>query len=81
MTGKGRHVKRSSGTCDRVLISGKVSFSATSGDYRCENFEAKPQETPKRGGRAFVTIWKGNRIIWQGPEEDYPPEQLDLLSD
>lgn len=78
MTGKGRRVKRPSGTCDRVLIGGKVSFSATNGDYRCGNFEAKPQEAPKRGG-AFVTIWKGNRIIWQGPEEDQPPEQLDLL--
>jgi len=43
-------------------------------------------DTPSNLGGSFTVsiaseIDAENRIIWQGPEEDQPPEQLDLLSD
>lgn len=69
-----RRVKRPSGTCDRVLLGTRSStvFSATSAEFGCRNFEAKPLPRHPAGG-GFVTIWQGNRILWQGPEEKIPP--------
>ncbi|HAU77112.1 hypothetical protein G3A56_20400 [Rhizobium oryzihabitans] len=76
-----RRVKRPSGTCDRVLLVGRTStvFSATTADFCCRNFEAKPP-MPRPSGGGFVTIWKNGRIVWQGPEEKIPPrfQQQDL---
>lgn len=77
MTGRGRRVKRPTGTCDRVLLGGKVAFGATHGDFCCGNFAPKPPAPRQAGG--WVTIYENGRIVWQGPEEDQPPEQLDLL--
>lgn len=70
-----RRVKRSSGACDRVLMQpGKpLAFSATVDTFGCLNFSAKLHE-PAVGGRGFVTIYQGDRVIWQGHEEEVPDE-------
>ena len=70
-----RRVKRPSGSCDRVLIAvGKpLAFSATADTFGCLNFLAKPP-VPIARGRAFVTIYDGDRIVWKGHEEDLPEE-------
>ena len=49
----------------------------------CYNFERKPDPEPEWGrGRAFVTIWQGDKIAWQGREGEEPAEfrqgELDL---
>lgn len=66
-----RRVKRPSGSCDRVILSWgrRPSFSATSGEFVCWNFEEMPPPPRARGG---------GRIVWQGREEDAPPEQTEL---
>jgi len=68
-----RRVKRPSGTCDRVLMQpGKpLAFAATVDTFGCLNFLAKPP-APIMRGRGFVTIYEGDRIVWQGHEEDMP---------
>lgn len=74
-----RRVKRPAGACDRVRYQADkpVAFSATVEEFSCLNFEAKsPAPRPKGGG--WVTIWSGNRILWQGREEDAPDEQTEL---
>ncbi len=76
-----RRVKRPSGTCGRVLLAGRKStvFSATSAEFGCLNFEAKPLPDRPTGG-GFVTIWRNGRIAWQGAEENIPPRYLrDML--
>ncbi|WP_145200332.1 hypothetical protein [Sphingobium sp. B2] len=72
-----RRVKRPSGSCDRVLMAqGKpLAFSATTDTFGCLNFLAKPP-VPITRGRGFVTIYDGDRIVWQGHEEDIPEEHL-----
>ncbi len=76
-------VKRPSGTCDRVLLEGRKTtvFSATTAEFGCRNFEAKPVPARPTGG-GFTTIWRKGRIAWQGPEESIPArflqERLDL---
>ena len=76
-----RRVKRPSGTCDRVLLPGRKStvFSATSAEFGCLNFEAKPLPARPAGG-GFVTIWRNGRVAWQGAGENIPPRFLqDIL--
>lgn len=77
-----RRVKRPSGTCDRVLPPGRKNtvFSATSAEFGCLNFEAKPLPVRSTGGD-FVTIWRNGRIAWQGPEENIPPRFLQDMLD
>ena len=72
-----KRVKRPSGTCDRVLMVGRSStvFSATTAEFGCLNFEAKPRP-PRPVGGGFVTIWRNGRIAWQGAEEKIPPRFL-----
>ena len=68
-----RRVRKPAGTCDRVLLgkSAIPAFSSTAGNFGCRNFEpAPPRPAPKGGG--FVTIWRGNRILWKGPEDEIP---------
>jgi hypothetical protein len=78
-----RRVRRPTGACDRVLFGNnpKPSFSATSGEFGCANFEAAPPPAILKGG-GFVTIWQGGRIVWEGHEEAIPArflqEDLDL---
>lgn len=68
-----RRVKRPSGTCDRVLLPGRKStvFSATSAEFGCLNFEAKPLPARPAGG-GFVTIWRNGRVAWQGSGGEHP---------
>ncbi|MGB3833963.1 MAG: hypothetical protein WA975_19110 [Mesorhizobium sp.] len=33
---------------------------------------ARAAEAAAKGG-GFVTIWRGNRILWKGPEDEIPP--------
>lgn len=68
-----RRVKRPTGTCDRVLTQyGKpLAFSATVGTFGCVNFSAKPP-TPITRGRGYITVYEGDRIVWQGHEENLP---------
>jgi hypothetical protein len=47
------------------------AFSGTTGDFGCGNFEAAAPK-PIEHGRAFVTIWVGDRVVWQGPEDEIP---------
>ena len=78
-----KRVKRPTGTCDQVLFAGPSStvFSATTAEFGCRNFEAKPRADRPVGG-GFVTIWSNGRVVWQGPEEKIPArfqqEDLDL---
>lgn len=79
-----RRVKRPCGTCDRVLMApGRpTSFSATTAEFGCFNFSARPAAPPSRTGGGFVTIHEAGRILWQGPEEQMPARfrqaELDL---
>lgn len=75
-TGKGRRVKEPSGTCDRIMHSpGKTpAFGGSMGRSACYNFEPDQREKPSHDRRGFVTIYEGNRIVWQGTEGDEPPE-------
>jgi len=70
-----RRAKRPSGACDRVLMrsGGPLSFAATTDTFGCLNFSAKPPPLIPRG-RGFVTIYEGDRIVWQGHEENLPDE-------
>jgi hypothetical protein len=70
-----RRVKRPSGTCDRVLMQpGKpLAFAATVDTFGCLNFSARPPP-PLQRGRGFVNVYEGDRIVWQGYEEDVPDE-------
>lgn len=70
-----RRVRRPSGACDRVLLrpGAPLAFSATTDTFGCLNFSAKPM-TPMMRGHAFVTIYEGDQILWQGREEDLPEE-------
>ena len=70
-----RRVKRPSGACDRVLMrrGTPLAFSATADTFGCINFLARPSD-PVPCGRGFVTIYVGDRIVWQGSEEDMPEE-------
>lgn len=76
-----RRARRPTGACDRVVITvGRPpAFSATTGEFGCVNFEAKPAPPAPRGG-GFVTIWEDGRIVWQGADEAMPTrfEQADL---
>lgn len=47
---------------------GPLSFAATTDTFGCHNFSAMPPRRSKR----FVTIYEGERIVWQGHEEDVP---------
>jgi len=72
-----RRVKRPSGTCDRVLMQrGKpLSFAATVDSFSCLNFSAKPSEPPQwRPELAFVKVYEGDRVIWEGRAADLPEE-------
>ena len=68
-----RRVREPSGSCDRVMHrpGGPISFAGTVGRSRCFNFEEKPPAKRRRGA-AFVTIYEGNRIAWQGREGEEP---------
>ncbi|MCK9544048.1 MAG: hypothetical protein M0R03_18670 [Novosphingobium sp.] len=68
-----RRVREPSGSCDRVMHrpGGPLSFAGTLGRSRCFNFEEKPPERPRRGA-GFVTIYEGNRVVWQGREGEEP---------
>jgi len=70
-----RRAKRPSGTCDCVLLQpGKpIAFAATVDTFGCLNFSAKPP-SPVQRGRSFVTVYEGDRVVWQGHEEDVPEE-------
>lgn len=83
--GYGRRVKEPSGHCFRVMHrpDGPTAFAGTMGRNRCFNFEAKADPEPQPGsGRGFVTIWQGDRILWQGTEGEEPAQfrqqELDL---
>lgn len=83
--GYGRRVKEPSGHCFRVLHrpGGPTAFAGTMGRSRCFNFEAKADPEPdRRSGRGFVTIWQGDKILWQGTEGEEPAQfrqqELDL---
>lgn len=85
MTGRGRRVKEPSGHCFRVMHrpGGPIAFAASMGRSRCFNFEKKPDPEPGPGrGKGFVTIWRGDKILWQGTEGEEPAEfrqtELDL---
>lgn len=70
-----RPVKQPIGQCDRVLIAeGRpVSFSATAPGFTCLNFQADAaMSVPAHDG--MVTVYEGERIIWQGNQEDLPDE-------
>lgn len=79
-----RRVRRPTGACDRVVLSASraPAFSATTAEFGCINFEAKPPPPQPKGG-GFVTIYDGGRVVWQGPEEAVPArfnqEELDLF--
>jgi hypothetical protein len=64
--GYGRRVKEPSGACHRVMhrLGGPLSFSGTMGRSRCYNFERMADPRPDHSGRGFVTIWKGDKILW-----------------
>lgn len=70
-----RRVRLPTGACDRVLLQpGKpLSFSATSATFGCLNFTPKP-DPPTSKGQGFVTIYEGDRLVWQGREADMPAE-------
>ena len=78
-----RRMRRPAGACDRVVLSaGRApAFSATTAEFGCINFDARPPEPRSRGG-GFVTIYEAGRVVWQGPEEAVPArfgqEELDL---
>lgn len=64
--GYGRRVKEPSGYCHRIRHrpDGPVASGGTMGRSFCYNFERKPDPEPVWGrGRAFVTIWEGDKII------------------
>ena len=73
--GYGRRVKEPSGYCRRILHrpGGHTASGGTMGRNSCHNFEEKPCQEPK-WGRGFVTIWQGDKIVWQGREGEEPPE-------
>lgn len=75
-TGRGRRVKEPSGTCDRILHSrGKApAFGGTMGRNACFNYEADRRPKPDQDWRGFLTIYQGDRIVWQGTEGDEPAE-------
>lgn len=79
-----RRVKRPTDSCDRALLGSPTTptFSATSAEFSCGNFDAKPPAPPPTGG-GFVTVWKNGRIAWEGPEETLPArflqQNLDLF--
>ena len=75
-TGRGRRVKEPSGTCDRILHSpGKMpAFGGSMGRNACYNFEPDQRPKPSQDRRGFVTIYEGNRIVWQGTEGHEPAE-------
>jgi len=68
-----RRVREPSGSCDRVMHrpGGPLSFAGTLGRSRCFNFAEGPPKKPRRGA-AFVTIYEGNRVVWQGREGEEP---------
>ena len=68
-----RRVRRPSGACDRVRTQpGKpVAFSATSAEFGCLNFTAKP-DTPRPTGGGFVTVYEDGQVVWQGNEAMAP---------
>ncbi|MGI9377722.1 MAG: hypothetical protein ACR2PC_16765 [Tsuneonella suprasediminis] len=65
-----------------MLLPGRKStvFSATSAEFGCLNYEAKPLPVRSTGG-GFITIWRNGRIAWQGPEENIPPRFLQGVLD
>lgn len=83
--GYGRRVKEPSGYCHRIRHrpGGPIASGGTMGRSFCYNFERKPDPEPEWGeGRAFVTIWQGDKIAWQGRGGEEPAEfrqgELDL---
>ena len=73
-----RHRFEPAGTCDRVLLGNSTipTFSGTAGNLSCRNFKPAPAKPPPKGG-GFVTIWVGDRVLWQGPEDEIPPRFRD----
>ncbi len=78
-----RRVRQPAGACDRVVLSAgrPPAFSATTAEFGCINFDARPPDPRPRAG-GFVTIYEAGRVVWQEPEEAMPArfaqEQLDL---
>jgi hypothetical protein len=52
-----RRVKRPTGSCDRVLFGSRrtPTFSTTTTEFGCGNFEGKPP-TPLPVGGGFITV-------------------------
>lgn len=50
-----------------------MSFSATAPGFTCLNFQAYAV-TPITAHDGMVTVYEGDRIIWQGNQEDVPDE-------
>lgn len=73
---KMRRVKEPSGACGHVQHrpGGPLSFSATLARSRCFNFAAKPPSGRDPRTRGHVTIWQGDRVLWQGTEGEEPAE-------
>jgi hypothetical protein len=68
-----RRVRLPTGSCDRVSVgSHKLpAFAATSADFGCGNFEARPVP-PRPAGGGYVKVSEDGRIVWEGPEEELP---------
>jgi hypothetical protein len=79
-----RRVRRSTGACDRVVLSpGRApAFSAATAEFGRVNFEPMP-DAPRPNGSGFVTLYEAGRIVWQGPEKSVPArfkqEERDLF--
>lgn len=71
-----RRVKEPSGSCDRVLLNptGRTAFAGTVARTCCFNFEERSTPIDAGPRRGFVTIYEGDRIVWQGTEGDEPAE-------
>lgn len=79
-----RRVKEPSGFCHRILHSprGTPAAGGCVGRSFCFNFEEDTRPKPAHDRRGFVTIYEGDRIVWQGTEGDEPAKyrqaELDL---
>lgn len=79
-----RPVKEPRGSCLRVQHrpGGPLAFSATVARGSCFSYEPKPVTPTDPPTRGFVTIWRGDKILWQGTEGEEPAEfrqeELDL---
>lgn len=70
-----RPVKQPAGHCDRVLVAAgrPVSFSTTAPSFVCLNFQLLASASGSTGD-GMITIYEGNRIVWQGQKADLPDE-------